>query len=62
MEFGLGKCIKATIVCGKLLKAKNITLGTLTDIKDLESKEGYKYLEWDISFPVREKILERMLS
>ena len=44
MEFGLDKCTKATFFRGKLLKAKNITLDTITIIKDLEPEENYKYL------------------
>ena len=44
MEFGLDKCAKATFFRGKLLKAKNITLDTITIIKDLEPRESYKYL------------------
>ena len=44
MEFGLDKCVKALFFCGKLLKAKNITLDTATVIKDLEPEESYKYL------------------
>ena len=44
MEFGLDKCAKATFFCGKLLKAKNITLDTTMIIKDLEPEESYKYL------------------
>ena len=44
MEFGLGKCAKSTFFLGKLLKAKNITLDTITVIKDREPKESYKYL------------------
>ena len=43
MEFGLDKCVKASFFCGKLLKAKNITLDTATVIKDLEPEESYKY-------------------
>ena len=45
MEFGLDKCAKATFFRGKLLKAKNITLDTTTDIKDLKPEESYKCLE-----------------
>ena len=45
MEFGLDKCAKPTFFCGKLLKAKNITLDTGTVIKDLEPEKSYKYLE-----------------
>ena len=44
MEFGLDKCVKAIFFCGKLLKAKNITLDTTTVIKDLEPQKSYKYL------------------
>ena len=44
MKFGLDKCAKATFFCGRLLKAKNITLYATTIIKDLEPKESYKYL------------------
>ena len=44
MEFGLDKCAKATFFRGKLLKAKNITLDTITIIKDLETEENYRYL------------------
>ena len=44
MEFGLDKCAKATFFRGKLLKAKNITLDTITIIKDLEPEENYRYL------------------
>ena len=45
MEFGLDKCAKVTFFRGKLLKAKNITLDTITIIiKDLEPEENYKYL------------------
>ena len=44
MEFGLDKCAKATFFRGKLLKAKNITLDTTTDIKDLKPEESYKCL------------------
>ena len=44
MEFALDKCAKATFFHGKLLKAKNITLDTITIIKSLEPKENYKYL------------------
>ena len=43
MEFGPDKCAKATFFCGMLLKAKNITLDTITIIKDLEPEENYKY-------------------
>ena len=35
---------KATFFRGKLLKAKDITLDTITIIKDLEPEENYKYL------------------
>ena len=45
MEFGLDKCAKPTFFCGKLLKAKNMTLDTGTVIKDLEPEKSYKYLE-----------------
>ena len=45
MKFGLDKCTKATLFCGKLLRAKNIILDTTTIIKDLESEESYKYSE-----------------
>ena len=44
MEFGLGKCAKATFFRGKLLKAKNITVDTIIIAKDLEPEENYKYL------------------
>ena len=44
MEFVLDKCVKATFFCGKLLKAKNITLDTKTAIKDFEPEEYYKHL------------------
>ena len=44
MGFGLGKCAKATLFRGKLLKAKNITLDIATVIKVLEPEERYKYL------------------
>ena len=44
MEFGLDKCAKAKFFRGKLLKAKNITLDTITIIKDLEPDDNYKYL------------------
>ena len=44
MEFGLHKSAKATFFRGKLPKATNNTLDTTTIIKDLESKESYKYL------------------
>ena len=44
MEFGLDKCAKAAFFSGKLLKAKNITLDTITIIKDLEPEDNYKYL------------------
>ena len=44
MEFGVDKCDKATSFRGKFLKAKNITLDTITIIKDLEPEENYKYL------------------
>ena len=44
MEFGLDKCAKATFFRGKLLKAKNITLDTTTDVKDLKPEESYKCL------------------
>ena len=44
MEFGLDKCAKATSFRGKLLKAKNITLDTITIVKELEPEESYKYL------------------
>lgn len=40
MGFGLDKCSKATFVCGKLLKAKNIILDTTTVINDLRPKES----------------------
>ena len=44
MEFGLDKCATATFFRGKLLRAKIITLDTITIIKDLEPLENYKYL------------------
>ena len=44
MEFELDKCAKVTFFCGKLLKAKDITLDTTTIIRDLETEESYKYL------------------
>ena len=44
MEFGLDKCAKATFFCGKLLKANNITLDTITIMKHLGPEENYKYL------------------
>ena len=67
MEFVLDKCAKAIFVCGKLLKAKNITLDTTTVIKDLEPEESYKYLgvtEGDgiQHSSMREKNSERILS
>ena len=44
MEFGLDKCAKATFFRGKLLKVENITVDTITVIKDPEREENYKYL------------------
>ena len=44
MKSVLAKCAKATFVHGKLVKDKIFTLDTTTVIKDLESKESYKYL------------------
>ena len=44
LEFEPDKCAKATFFRGKLLKVKNITLGTTTVVKDLEREESYKYL------------------
>ena len=40
MEFGLDKCAEATFFCGKLLKARNITLDTTMVIEDLEPEEN----------------------
>ena len=64
MEFGLDKCVKAIFFCGKLLKAKNITLDTTTVIKDLEPQKSYKYLSAtdgdEIHFSMREKNSEKM--
>ena len=45
MEFGLDKCAKATFVFEKLLKAKDITLDTTTDIEDLKPEDRSKYLK-----------------
>ena len=61
MEFVLNKGVKATFFRGKLLKAKNITLDTITTIKDLEPEENYKYLgipdgDGIQHSPMREKI------
>ena len=44
MEFGLDKFAKATFFCGKLLKAKNITVDTTTVIKDLDVEQSYEYM------------------
>ena len=63
MEFGLDKCVKAIFFCGKLLKAKNITLDTTTVIKDLEPQKSYKYLSvrgWDTTFLYERKNSENM--
>ena len=44
MEFGLGKCAKATFIKGKLTKTSNIVLNQDTAIKELDQDGPYKYL------------------
>ena len=44
MEFGIGKCAKASFKRSKFCKASNINLETNTKIRNLEHDEVYKYL------------------
>ena len=49
MEFGLGKCAKATFKRGKLEKSDHVRLDEETMIKDLEQDKVYMHLDIDNS-------------
>ena len=47
IEFGLGKCAKATFIRGRLTSTNEIKLNEDTSIRELDQEEIYKYLGTD---------------
>ena len=52
MSFGIHKCKKLTIQCGKTVHMENIQLDNGEELKSLELNQQYKYLGFGENFTI----------